>query len=104
VFHAAEHLSDCGKVLFQDKEEQRCWFEVMRLLLLQKGCGGAAPLLQILERDVSLPLRQRRLVRRLRRYFWNNRGRLCYAERLREGRAIGSGVVEGRAKIWQGGD
>ena len=35
---------------------------------------------------------------RLRGYFDNHRSRLCYRERLSEGRAIGSGQVEGACK------
>ncbi|GHT15944.1 hypothetical protein FACS1894170_13450 [Planctomycetales bacterium] len=31
IFHAAEHISGCGKALFKDAEQQRCWFEDTRL-------------------------------------------------------------------------
>ena len=38
---------------------------------------------------------EREFLRRLRDYFSNHSERLCYRERLLEGRAIGSGEVEG---------
>jgi hypothetical protein len=41
---------------------------------------------------------ERALLRRLRNYFENHSERLCYRERLEEGRAIGTGQVEGACK------
>ncbi|MGL5096581.1 MAG: hypothetical protein ACRDD1_13390 [Planctomycetia bacterium] len=42
--------------------------------------------------------RRRKWTDRLLEYFRKHVGRLEYAKRLREGRAIGSGAVEGAAK------
>ncbi len=48
--------------------------------------------------DESERERRRPATERLLGYFAKHVGRLSYAERLREGRAIGSGQVEGKAK------
>ena len=42
--------------------------------------------------------KEKESLRQLRGYLENNRERLCYRERLAEGRAIGSGQVEGACK------
>ena len=34
IYHAAEHISDSGKVLFGGAAEQKEWFECMRNVLL----------------------------------------------------------------------
>ncbi|MDR3109448.1 MAG: hypothetical protein LBU65_07150 [Planctomycetaceae bacterium] len=41
---------------------------------------------------------QKESILALQTYLNNNRERLCYAERLRKGQAIGSGVAEGACK------
>jgi hypothetical protein len=41
---------------------------------------------------------ERESLRKLRGYLENHRHRLCYRERLSEGRVIGSGQVEGACK------
>ena len=40
IFHAAEHVSDCGKVLHRDAESSKGWFERMRMVLLSEGFVG----------------------------------------------------------------
>ncbi|MCL2711098.1 MAG: hypothetical protein FWE95_09485, partial [Planctomycetaceae bacterium] len=42
--------------------------------------------------------KEKEALRLLRGYLENNRERLCYRERLAEGRAIGSGQIEGACK------
>ncbi|GHT25701.1 hypothetical protein FACS18942_01410 [Planctomycetales bacterium] len=95
IFHASEHISGCGKALFKDAEQQRCWFEDKRMLLLRKGfCGVNEELQRLLKSDI-FDADQQDEVRSLQTYLCNNRERLSYSERLFAGRAIGSGVVEG---------
>jgi hypothetical protein len=97
IFHAAEHIADCGKVLFGEGEESTAWFERLRLVLLSEGYlgmeGELLPLLKSLPRG-----KKRKKVRMLLKYFYRNRDRLCYRERLSAGRAIGSGLIEGACK------
>jgi hypothetical protein len=40
IFHGAEHISDCGKVLFGETQASKDWLERMRLVLLSEGFAG----------------------------------------------------------------
>ena len=97
IYHAAEHISDCGKVLYKDASDSSAWFERMRLVLLSEGFAG-------MERELSVLLArelkkvERQSVESLLNYLRKNKGRLNYCERLRLGRSIGSGLIEGACK------
>jgi hypothetical protein len=97
IYHAAEHISDCAKVLFGVGEEATEWFERLRLVLLSEGYPGMKrellPLLKSLSRG-----KKRKKVRTLLKYFRRNKDRLNYCERLLAGRSIGSGLIEGACK------
>ena len=45
--HGAEHISDCGKVVFGETQAATDWFEQMRLVLLSEGFAG-------MERELKL--------------------------------------------------
>jgi hypothetical protein len=98
IFHAAEHLSDCGKILYKNVEERQKWFEEMRMVLLKEGYTGMTGRLKVLQRDKNFSKKQRKKVFQLRKYFGKHRSRMKYRERLAEGRSIGSGLVEGACK------
>ena len=97
IYHGAEHISDCGKVLLEGVAERKEWFERMRLVLLSEGLLG-------MERELSpllsgkLKKSEREKIALLLEYFRNNAHRLNYAERLAQGRAIGSGLIEAACK------
>ena len=96
VYHAAEHISDCGKVLFGESSSKTEWFERMRNVLLSEGLDGMERELSSLK--VGLQESQTKLVNSLLEYLRNNSERLNYCERLAEGRVIGSGLIEGACK------
>ena len=96
IYHAAEHISDCGKVLYGETPAKAEWFERMRMVLLSEGLGGMERELSLLK--AGLKESQIKFVDSLLDYFRGNAGRLSYCERLAEGRAIGSGLVEGACK------
>jgi hypothetical protein len=99
IYHAAEHISDCGKVLFGVGEEQKAWFERMRLVLLSEGFPGMERELLLLLAGMSKrKTAKRKAVISLLEYFRRNKDRLKYRERLASGRAIGSGLIEGACK------
>jgi hypothetical protein len=109
IYHAAEHISDCGKVLFGVGEVKTEWFERMRLVLLSEGfLGIERELLLVLTSLTKRQKKKRKVVNRLLEYFRRNKGRLNYCERLASGRAIGrpsgargqkrSGLREGACK------
>jgi hypothetical protein len=95
IYHALEHVSDCGKALFGSGQAFTDWYERMRLVLLSEGLAG-------IEREVStldnLDDDKRKSVRSLLEYLRKHEGRLHYAERLSAGRSIGSGLIEGACK------
>jgi hypothetical protein len=95
IYHGAEHISDCGKQVFGESKSTE-WFDRMRLVLLSEGFAGIERELTLLKD--SLDMKQRESVDSLLGYFRNNSERLNYAERLAEGRVIGSGLIEGACK------
>jgi len=96
IYHALEHVSDCGKALYGSGSVFTEWLDRMRLVLLSEGFAG-------MDRELSLLLgklgeTEQEAVISLRDYLSKNAKRLHYAERLLEGRSIGSGLIEGACK------
>lgn len=87
IYHASEHLHDAARAAFgEGTAEAAAWAEARRATLLR---GGARALLAELSGERWAGLRQ---------YFAPHVGHTAYAERLAEGRSIGSGLVEGACK------
>jgi len=40
IYHGAEHISDCGKIVFGESAVRTEWFEQMRLVLISEGFAG----------------------------------------------------------------
>ena len=98
VYHALEHLSDCGKILYGSESEAfETWREETKWELLWRGFEGIGPKLEQ-ELKRKLKKEQRKKVELTLKYFRHHAERLCYARRLGEGRSIGSGQVEGACK------
>ena len=95
VFHGAEHISDCGKVLFGESQAKKEWFERRRLVLIAEGFSGVERELKLL---LGLKEKQQSAGDSLVEYLRNNAQRLNDCERLALGRAIGSGLIEGACK------
>jgi hypothetical protein len=100
IYHALEHLSTTGKVLYgEGTEKYKEWQEAAKKDLLEGGFELIEKRLALLEAEKDKwNLLQKESLRLLRGYLENNRERLKYRERLSEGRAIGSGQVEGACK------
>jgi hypothetical protein len=96
IFHALEHISSCGKVLYGSGQDFTDWLERMRMVLLSEGFSGMERELVALK--IGLRVEQCKLVDSLLEYLRNNSGRLNYCERLASGRVIGSGLIEGACK------
>ena len=98
VYHALEHLSGTGKVLYKEgSEEYKQWQEATKWELLESGFEKIALRLDMLEKEVQ-GKDERESLRKLRGYLDNHKTRLGYRERLSQGRTIGSGQVEGACK------
>jgi hypothetical protein len=102
IYHALEHVSDCGKVLYRDATTSKAWFERMRLVLLSEGLEGIVRELQSLLGELKGKSKkvqsQRESVVSLQKYLGKHSERLNYCERLAAGRVIGSGLIEGACK------
>ena len=100
-FHACAHLSKCAERIYgEGTPEVREAYRKGRSLLASQGwagvCQWVGELLAV--DDGSERERRRGATERLIGYFAKHVNRLNYAERLKAGRAIGSGQVEGKAK------
>ncbi len=112
VYHGLENLSDCGKILFDPASaEFTQWREETRRLLLEEGYDGIHGFLEkhrMAEEWAASASEDTREKKRLQAriaalassdgYLTWHRERLEYRKRLSEGRAIGSGQVEGACK------
>jgi hypothetical protein len=96
VYHVLEHVAATGQALGHDPAQTQDWTGTARRTLLEEGWTGMEALLQR-----SDPLRttaQQAAVDQLRNYLSSHQHHLNYAQRLREGRSIGSGQIEGACK------
>ena len=98
MYHGLEHVSGTGKVLYgEETKEYKQWLVATTLEFLESGFEEMEKRLNRLEKEERTD-KEKESLRLLRGYWENNRGRLCYRERLDQGRAIGSGQVEGACK------
>jgi hypothetical protein len=98
VYHALEHLSVTGKVLYgTETPEYETWREETTLELMWSGYTLIEQRLDRLDHEPRTP-EEWESIRLLRGYLSYHRDRLSYARRLAEGRSIGSGQVEGACK------
>jgi hypothetical protein len=98
VFHACLHVSAAAAVLHgEGSAEAAAWTDRVRGRLLADGWPG---LCDALAPTLAGPLTQagREAIDGMLAYFAAHTGRLGYAGRLRSGRSIGSGAVEGLAR------
>jgi hypothetical protein len=109
VYHALENLSKTGKVLYKEgTEDYTQWRESTKWELLASGFEKIESRLDALATVFGDDTTEKKELLRVRGYFENHKDRLCYRERLSEGRAIGrpsgargqkrSGQVEGACK------
>jgi hypothetical protein len=98
--HASQHLKAGLATYYGDTVDGRAEYERLRLLLRDKD-GGADEVLAALDRlhrKLTGHPRRRKLLKKERTYFRNQRGRMDYARYQRLGLPIGSGVVEAACK------
>jgi len=101
IFHACAHLHKCAERIHgEDTQEARAAYQQGRALLVSQGWAGVCQWVRELLSVDHEPERERRrrATDRLIGYFAKHVNRLNYADRLKAGRAIGSGQVEGKAK------
>ena len=102
IYHALEHIATAGKTLHgEGNPEARGWIDRARDMLLRDGHAGMKRLLGE-TRLIAVRGVQRRGLDELEHYLDAHSAHLRYAQRLAEGRVIGSGQVEGACKHWIG--
>lgn len=97
IFHAAEHLASSARALFGDGPVAAGWAERGRRALLADGWPGLLDHIGTTPGE-ALTVSGQAGVDELIRYFAKHTDRLGYYGRLRAGRSIGSGGVEGLAR------
>lgn len=97
VYHVSEHLHQCARTMLGEGEAARTWAEAELEQLI--ALGGPEYLRRLDEQieQASQPS-QAAALQDLRVYMEGNRDRMWYAQRLAEGKPIGSGAIEGACK------
>lgn len=102
IFHALKHVSQAAGSLFEEgtaAAEQ--WRDRAREALLAQGWTGIEQVIAQ-ARPIAVRAGQRRALDELSGYLRPQSKRLNYAQRLAEGRPIGSGMIEGACKNYIG--
>lgn len=98
VFHVSEHLHACGRVLHGDQTEaSQGWADGHLLALITDGPMRFLSGLEAERQAAGIPEGQQAL-EAVAGYLKPNIDGLWYADRLRRGLPIGSGMVEGACK------
>ena len=104
IFHVLEHITTAGQAIYKTPEEATVWITKAREALLHHGWSGIDDLTRPLASPAGLtPIVPRSAAHQatldeLRNYLSPHADHLHDAERLKEGRSIGSGQVEGACK------
>lgn len=100
IFHVLEHLTATGRAIYQTPEEATAWITTAREALLHEGWSGIDALTRPRTSPAEVPrtATEQAALDKLRNYLSPHADHLHYAERLKEGRSIGSGQVEGACK------
>lgn len=98
-YHAAEHLKKACDAIWNDNAvKSKAEFERYRTLLKEEDNGVETIIRSLKYHFGRARSRRRELIEEQLTYFRNQRHRMQYAQYLREGLPIGSGVVEAACK------
>lgn len=102
IFHALEHVNQTATSLFgEGTAATQQWRDAGRDALLTEGWNGIQQMI-VSAGAIAVRAPQRRALEELTGYLRPQAGRLNYAQRLAEGRPIGSGMIEGACKNYIG--
>ncbi len=97
VYHVSEHLHQCGKAMLGEGEQARSWAQGELEELIR--VGGPKYIARLDEQiGATAEPTGREALKVLRVYLQGNQDRMWYAQRLKEGKPIGSGAIEGACK------
>lgn len=98
IFHVAEHIAETARVVYgEGTPEASQWLEAGRSAVLHEGEVGVSRQITA-TRQLMRSTRKRESLDALQAYLSNHTDHLNYADRLAQGRSIGSGQVEGACK------
>lgn len=101
IYHVSEHIHACAKAMFGEGAKARAWADDrLEELIAHGGPRSVAVLDQMIDQLIGASDGQghRHALMALRTYLQGNQDRMWYADRLRQGKAIGSGAIEGACK------
>lgn len=103
IYHALEHVAATAKALHGEATAETArWNDQARSALLSEGYAGIDRLIEQTQ-PIAVRAAQRESLTGLEAYLRPHQARrLNYAQRLAEGRVIGSGQAEGACKHWIG--
>jgi hypothetical protein len=97
VYHVSEDLHRCARSMWGEGEAARSWAQTELEELIRAGGPKYIDRLDKLIAGTTDAAR-REALNSLRVYLQGNRDRMWYAQRLQEGKPIGSGAIEGACK------
>jgi hypothetical protein len=98
IFHAIEHIAETSRTVFGAGTDAASeWLDEGRRILISLGWSGISEFIQATRRRVRSK-QKRESLNTLHNYLSAHSDHLHYAERLAEGRSIGSGQIEGACK------
>jgi hypothetical protein len=97
VYHVSEDLHQCAKSMLGEGEPSRSWAQRELDELIRVG---GPKYIRRLDQQIEATTEpaHREALDALRVYLEGNKDRMWYAERLKEGKPIGSGAIEGACK------
>lgn len=97
VYHVSEDLHQCARTMFGEGESARTWAQTELQELIRVG---GPRYLERLDQTIASTTDAAWLkaLNALRVYLEGNKDRMWYAQRLKEGKPIGSGAIEGACK------
>ena len=98
VFHVSQHIHNCGKILWGEKNPRaRSWSAAQLQNLIEHGPVQYLKDLKSLQ-SVHGEAEKIQAIESLRGYLEPNLDSLWYRQRLAQGRPIGTGLIEGGCK------
>lgn len=97
LFHALEYLWDVGKLVYGTGQAVTQWFEIQKDELKEGDVEKVIVAIKKLkDQNQSVPVQE--MIDETVHYFETNRNRMKYAEWIKEGLFVGSGVIEAGCK------
>jgi hypothetical protein len=98
IFHAVEHIAETSRVLFgAGTDEATAWLDEGREILIRDGWTRICEFIESSRKQVRSAAKRYSLDG-LKSYLQSHADHLNYADRLANGRSIGSGQIEGACK------